>query len=220
MAAALDRVDESYRLHRNEDGVRPVRNDRARVRRGLVSIVPGERPVWTAPEFQVTLSREGSSGYATHRVPENDGDEVLAGSGEVCGIVLPGPAGERHARFFRHRGRLLVEDLRSPGGVKLNGVPLAGPSELAHGDVLELAGSTIRYVCYWDVLVRPVPKRVRESIPSEPAPNAVPEEIRRPVRPAPAPAPPPSRWEENAKIIALAVLSICCLAVIMLLLRL
>lgn len=45
----------------------------------------------------------------------------------------------RHCAFYRHDGRVWVQDLDSANGTRLNGEPLTRPRPLADGDRLELA---------------------------------------------------------------------------------
>ncbi len=51
------------------------------------------------------------------------GPEIEVGSGDACGLRLPHPTvSARHARIGRQDGRIVIQDLGSKNGVRINGV--------------------------------------------------------------------------------------------------
>src|SRR5207237_9285074 len=44
----------------------------------------------------------------------------------------------RHARFYRENGSLLLEDLNSYNGVRVNGERIGGPTKVKEGDLIEI----------------------------------------------------------------------------------
>jgi hypothetical protein len=50
----------------------------------------------------------------------------------------------RHARVFVDSGRLMVQDLGSTNGTRVNGEDVGGRTELSHGDVVAVGGSSLR----------------------------------------------------------------------------
>lgn len=189
---------------------------------------------WTAPELEVTSTREGREHRQICAVPDAEGAEIIVGRDEDCHVrIEDAHVSRRHLRLFVRKGRVLAEDLRSRWGTTLNDRPLAAPSELSHGDHLVIGATSLRYLCYWELLTRPAqappgegPRPGRESIrpfTSPSSPNLPSEHRPQPprsrVRPVAAPPPPPSAWEQNLKIAALAVIALCFLAMIGMLLR-
>jgi serine/threonine protein kinase len=69
-----------------------------------------------------------------------EGTTTVFGRGSECDIVLPSPAlSTRHCQVRVDKGQALVEDLKSAGGTRVNGSPVAR-ARLQNGDRLELAG--------------------------------------------------------------------------------
>jgi hypothetical protein len=71
---------------------------------------------------------------------------VLLGRDPASSLVLDDPyVSRRHAALHRVGPDLLLEDLGSAAGTRLNEERLTGPVPVRHGDVIGLAGVTLRY---------------------------------------------------------------------------
>lgn len=72
-------------------------------------------------------------------------DELMIGSASACDIVLQDEdAAPRHARLFSREGAVYVEDLRAPGGTKVNGTEIQAAQRLRSGDEITIGGVGIR----------------------------------------------------------------------------
>jgi pSer/pThr/pTyr-binding forkhead associated (FHA) protein len=70
-----------------------------------------------------------------------DGEELLIGRHEACAIRLEErDVSRRHARLSRQGDEILLEDLESANGVRVNGERLRGRCALSPGDVVEIGG--------------------------------------------------------------------------------
>lgn len=71
---------------------------------------------------------------------------VLLGRSRRCDVVLSGDplVSGKHARLSLRAGDVLLEDLVSSNGTRLNGRPLRGPQRVAHGDLITLGRTSIR----------------------------------------------------------------------------
>ncbi len=86
-----------------------------------------------------------------------DRDTLIVGRGTECDLQVPDPRVSRqHCRFLRKDGELLVEDLGSRGGTRMNGRAITTPSPVHDGDRLELSEESIIVVHAQDT--RPVSK--------------------------------------------------------------
>jgi 6-phosphogluconolactonase (cycloisomerase 2 family) len=74
-----------------------------------------------------------------------DGDLLIGRNASGAGALGADPALSRdHARLRRSaQGELLVEDLRSTNGTRVNGVPITALTSLRPGDRIELGGTTL-----------------------------------------------------------------------------
>jgi hypothetical protein len=94
---------------------------------------------------------------------------VELGRGQEVAIRLRDIAvSRRHARILHQEGTFFLEDLGSPNGVYLNGQPVAGPTPLREGDVLELGRTLLRFMAA--VAEPPPPTEVPVPAVAEPAP--------------------------------------------------
>jgi len=81
-------------------------------------------------------------------LPATQQGEVVLGRSGACSIRLHDrQLSRRHCRFIVREGRLLVEDLKSKNGTRVNGHLIHEPTELHDGDLVE-AGSTVLLVRY------------------------------------------------------------------------
>ncbi len=71
---------------------------------------------------------------------------MVVGRDEGCHIALGSMAvSRRHARLFAQGGGYVVEDLGSTQGTLLNGEPLAEPTLVQHGDLIQLGDCLLSY---------------------------------------------------------------------------
>lgn len=85
--------------------------------------------------------------------PPNEAGRILAvehatlvGRSGEADITLDDPfISDRHVRFDRLEGRLVIEDLGSTNGTLVNGIPVVGRRALDRGDVIRI-GQTIMEV--------------------------------------------------------------------------
>ncbi len=76
-----------------------------------------------------------SEGALAGRVVRLDRDEATLGRREDNAYVIPDPRVSRvHAEIRKEAGAVIVTDLGSSGGTKLNGEDLNGPTVIKHGD--------------------------------------------------------------------------------------
>jgi hypothetical protein len=89
------------------------------------------------------------------------GDErFVVGRAEACGLSIDDPLASRtHAAFFVDGARVLVEDLGSRNGVRVNGEKIIGTRELVHGDIVRIGSQEMtlmkRRSARADTLVQP-----------------------------------------------------------------
>src|SRR4051794_27877476 len=74
-------------------------------------------------------------------------DEVVVlGRDPRSTLVLEDPhVSRRHAVLRRTAGGYVLEDTHSTSGTRLNQQPLGAPTEVRDGDVISIAGVTLRY---------------------------------------------------------------------------
>lgn len=79
------------------------------------------------------------------RILEVERPTLVGRSGEAD-VTLDDPfISDRHVRFDRVQGRLVIEDLGSTNGTSVNGIPVVARRALDHGDVIRI-GQTIMEV--------------------------------------------------------------------------
>jgi CheY-like chemotaxis protein len=89
----------------------------------------------------VTLERTSPIGMVPASVRPSRFPFVI-GRGEGCDVLLFDPAlSRRHCHLDWRNGKLVVEDLHSRNGTKVNGRKIIGPQALAEGDQLQLGMS-------------------------------------------------------------------------------
>jgi len=73
-----------------------------------------------------------------------DRDSIIVGRGTECDLQVPDPRVSRqHCRFLRRGSELLIEDLGSRGGTRLNGRAVTAATALVDGDRLELSEESV-----------------------------------------------------------------------------
>ena len=93
----------------------------------------------------------------------------------------------RHARLVRENGTLLVEDLGSCTGVRVNGEKIAGQRQVAEGDVVEIGDYDLGIEGRLDTPANPLAVRIMTPLGSAPALAAPPaENVENPPAHAPA----------------------------------
>jgi pSer/pThr/pTyr-binding forkhead associated (FHA) protein len=74
------------------------------------------------------------------------GATTRIGRGPDNEVVLPrADVWECHARILLRHGQYWLEDLSPDGDTRLNGLPVDGPTVLAHGDRVEVGGATLLF---------------------------------------------------------------------------
>ena len=122
----------------------------------------------------------------------------------------------RHARLLKENGNLLIEDLGSYNGVRVNGEKISAPTKIKEGDLVEIGdydlgvqgkfeSMTPRQLTIPPSSMKPPPPPPRQptipptqAVPPVAAPASPPAEKEKP--PAPAPPPSPSAGGETAII--------------------
>lgn len=78
--------------------------------------------------------------------PLDGDDDVVVGREDGADVLLPDPhVSRRHAMLSRDGTNLVIRDLNSSAGTTVNGVPLDRAHVLADGDVVGLAGVSLRF---------------------------------------------------------------------------
>lgn len=73
-----------------------------------------------------------------------EGDSILLGRSRECDVTLHGKFTSRqHARLFRQDDALMVEDLDSHNGTRLNGQTVKTAVTVSSGDLLQIASCFI-----------------------------------------------------------------------------
>jgi sigma-B regulation protein RsbU (phosphoserine phosphatase) len=73
-----------------------------------------------------------------------DRDALIVGRGTECDLQVPDPRVSRqHCRFLRKGAELVVEDLGSRGGTRMNGRAITTPAVVHDGDRLELSEESV-----------------------------------------------------------------------------
>src|SRR6266851_1581529 len=93
----------------------------------------------------------------------------------------------RHARLVKDNGSLLIEDLGSYNGVRVNGEKIAGPTKIKEGDLVEIGD--------YDLGIQGKLDTPAATAPSAAARQATvpPGTLKSPVAAKPASAPPPAQ---------------------------
>ena len=83
-------------------------------------------------------------GGGTRIIPLGDGAEVTFGRTRVSTVPLDSERVSRlHAKISRAGARVVVEDLGSRNGTRLNGARIEGPTEVKSGDQVEIGPATV-----------------------------------------------------------------------------
>lgn len=113
-------------------------------------------PTSDQPSRTTTSSAEGSSTPPEHppavltlpsgqRIELHDGLYVLGRQLQSDIVVNDSNVSRKHAEFERTNGEVVVRDLGSTNGTKVNGVVIHGDQVLQHGDVIGLGSIEIRF---------------------------------------------------------------------------
>src|SRR5207248_5915516 len=96
----------------------------------------------------------------------------------------------RHARFFRENGSLMLEDLNSYNGVRVNGDRIEGPTKVKEGDLIEIGDYDLGIQGKLDPLPAQPPAGKSPKVSGE-TPKVAKKETVPPVAAAPVPPPRP-----------------------------
>jgi hypothetical protein len=122
---------------------------------------------WSEPEIEIHTSYGVELRYGF----PGEGCVVVIGrkrKGTDLAIESDPYVSARHLRLYTRGGKPTVEDLGSRHGTTLNGIPIEQPTPLAHGDEVRFGESTLRYICYQDIIQTPEPEL---APPSEVSPE-------------------------------------------------
>ncbi|HUY22848.1 MAG TPA: DUF3662 and FHA domain-containing protein [Acidimicrobiales bacterium] len=120
---------------------------------GPVDVEIHSDPSTRAGRYRVTAEvREGPDGLSAGSLVMPDGSRIVLGTETVeigrlpeCTIVLSDPnVSRRHAEIKRHGSDVVVVDLRSTNGTRVNGVPVQ-ERVLMDGDDVTVGTTTIRF---------------------------------------------------------------------------
>jgi hypothetical protein len=122
-------------------GPRPTRSDRRRERKEAAAIAAAPRP---------PRGRRRQLHLEVVEPPDQQGkvydldDELTVGRSAGCGVptTYDGYSSSLHARLYRQKDQLWVEDLNSTNGTYVNSERIAGPTKLGRGDLLQI-GATV-----------------------------------------------------------------------------
>lgn len=94
-----------------------------------------EPPVQKAQKIVPVPTLHFSEGSLAGRVVRLDRDDATIGRREDNAYVVPDPRVSRvHAQIRKEAGSVIVTDLGSSGGTKVNGTDISGPTVMRHGD--------------------------------------------------------------------------------------
>lgn len=127
----------------------------------------------------------------------------------------------RHARLVRNNGSVLIEDLGSYNGVRVNGEKIQGPTRIKEGDLVEIGDYDLGVEGKFDATATPAagvqrpgtlppsqmsrPAQKHPTLPPSPSPSPSPVAPR---PPDPAPAPPPQATNSPADAGATAIIRV------------
>ncbi|MHC5011855.1 MAG: FHA domain-containing protein, partial [Planctomycetota bacterium] len=77
---------------------------------------------------------------------EGEGEVLIGRTRDAALRLFDETASRRHARIRLHEGRVLLEDLDSANGTRLNGERIEGPATLFDGDVIAIGDVEIRFL--------------------------------------------------------------------------
>ncbi len=105
-----------------------------------------EQPVQKAQKIVPVPTLHFSEGNLAGRVVRLDRDDATIGRREDNAYVVPDPRVSRvHAQIRKEAGSVIVTDLGSSAGTKVNGTELSGPTVVRHGDRVSLGPVTATF---------------------------------------------------------------------------
>ena len=100
-------------------------------------------PSWCAPRLRIVTPEGAATKAMWVDLPPGD-SEVTMGRAETSTIRLSDPwASRRHATLSMRGGRLVLADLGSRWGTRLNAAELKGPHTVADGDAIVIGATSI-----------------------------------------------------------------------------
>src|SRR2546423_9899615 len=96
----------------------------------------------------------------------------------------------RHARLLKENGSLVIEDLGSYNGVRVNGEKITGPTKIKEGDLVEIGDYDLGIQGKLDTPMANAPAPAKQ--PTMPPAQAKPAAPKPSAPPPPAPAPAPA----------------------------
>lgn len=117
-----------------------VKNSRTTAAAAIIADAPD---VGAEEAFLVVYSGSGPTSRS-YVVPLPDGREVGIGRLDDNAVALDDePVSRRHARVRRTGADLIIEDLDSRNGTRVNGVTIAGPTRIKTGDEITIGSTSI-----------------------------------------------------------------------------
>ena len=104
----------------------------------VLSVVPSVRDAFDHPPAVLTLS-------TGQRIELHEGHYVIGRHLENDIVLNDSNVSRRHAEFVCAAGEVVVKDLGSTNGTKVNGVVVNGEQLLQHGDVVTLGTSQVTF---------------------------------------------------------------------------
>ena len=105
-----------------------------------------EQPVQKAQKIVPVPTLHFSEGSLAGRVVRLDRDDATIGRREDNAYVVPDPRVSRvHAQIRKEAGSVIITDLGSSAGTKVNGTELSGPTVVRHGDRVSLGPVTASF---------------------------------------------------------------------------
>ncbi len=96
------------------------------------------QPVQKAQKIVPVPTLHFKEGALAGKVIRLDKDEATLGRRDDCDYVIPDPRVSRvHAKITKEAGSIIIQDLGSAGGTKVNGDDVHGSAVANHGDSIE-----------------------------------------------------------------------------------
>lgn len=100
-----------------------------------------QKPAGKAPE-RIVVDDPAAEASETYEIV----DELILGRGEGCNVTLSDTfASQIHARIFKRDGEVLLEDMGSTNGTRLNGKRVTSPITVVRGDVATIGKTQIAF---------------------------------------------------------------------------
>src|SRR5207302_1227419 len=148
---------------------------------------PGGRPL-LRPRNEMKLIIEDDEGRKT--VVPVVREEITIGRQDGNTIRLTERnVSRRHARLVKENGNLLIEDLGSYNGVRVNGEKISGPTKIKEGDLVEIGDYDLGIQGKLDATAPTPPGSAPKQSTIPPGTVKAPQAVKQAAAPQPAPQP-------------------------------